>query len=120
METGILYVDDAAALVTGADFHITHDELKDIMNCKGGILEWAAAHNCSFGIKKFQLVDLSQQKIKDGRVLGLATYTRLKLGRETGARYLHYMEVGTISCYSLGKGKLLHLCYTEVGTKVME
>jgi hypothetical protein len=30
-----------------------------------------------------------------GRVPGLATYTRLKVDRETGARYLHYMEVGT-------------------------
>jgi len=52
-------VDDAAVLVTGANFHITHNKLQDIMNCEGGILEWAVAHNCSFGIEKFQLVDLS-------------------------------------------------------------
>ena len=58
-ETGLLYVNDAAALVTGADFHVTHDKLRDIMNHEGGILEWAKAHNCSFGIKKFQFVDLS-------------------------------------------------------------
>ena len=64
-ETGLLYVDDAAALVTGADFHVTHDKLRDIMNREGGILEWAAAHNCSFGIEKFQLVDLSRRKIQD-------------------------------------------------------
>ena len=63
-ETGLLYVNDAAALVTGADFHVTH-KLRDIMNHKGGMLEWAKAHNCSFGIKKFQLVNLSQQKICD-------------------------------------------------------
>jgi hypothetical protein len=40
----------------------------------------------------------------DGRVPGLATYTRLKVGRETGARYLHYTEVGTVSYYSLEMG----------------
>ena len=64
-ETGLLYVNDTAALVTGADFHITHDKLRDIMNHEGGILEWAKTHNCSFRIEKFQLVDLSQQKIWD-------------------------------------------------------
>jgi hypothetical protein len=64
-ETGLLYVDDTSALVTGADFHITHDKLRNIMNREGGILEWAAARNCSFGIEKFQLVDLSRRKIRD-------------------------------------------------------
>jgi len=63
-KTELLYVDDATALVTGADFHITHNKLRDIMNHKGGILEWAKSHNYSFGIK-FQLVDLSQWKIQD-------------------------------------------------------
>ena len=58
-ETGLLYINDAAALVTSADFHVTHNKLRDIMNHKGGILEWAKAHNCSFRIEKFQLVDLS-------------------------------------------------------------
>jgi hypothetical protein len=64
-ETGLLYVDDAAALVTGRDFHITHNKLRDIMNREGGILDWAASHNCSFGIEKFQLVDLSRRKVRD-------------------------------------------------------
>ena len=59
-EVGLLYVDDAAALVTGANFHITHDKLRDIMNREGGILEWAVVHNCSFGIENFKLVDLSR------------------------------------------------------------
>ena len=59
-ETGLLYIDDMAALVTGADFHVTHNKLRDIMNHEGGILEWAKAHNRSFGIKKFQLVNLSR------------------------------------------------------------
>lgn len=64
-ETGLLYVDDTAALVTGINFHTTHEKLKDIMNREGGILEWAATHNCSFGIEKFQLVDLSRQRVRD-------------------------------------------------------
>jgi len=64
-ETGLLYIDNVAALVTGADFHVTHDKLRDIMNHEGGILEWAKAHNYSFRITKFQLVNLSQQKICD-------------------------------------------------------
>jgi hypothetical protein len=55
-----------------------------------------------------------------GRVPGSATYTRLKVNRETGARYLHYMKVGTISYYNLGNRKLLYLYYTEVGMKVRE
>ena len=58
-EIGLLYVDNAAALVTGVNFHSTHEKLRDIMN-REGILEWAATHNCSFVIEKFQLVDLSR------------------------------------------------------------
>ena len=58
-ETGLLYMDNTAALVTGANFHITHEKLRNIMNREGGILEWAVTHNCSFGVEKFQLVDLS-------------------------------------------------------------
>ena len=61
-ETGFLYVDDAAVLVTGDDFSTMHDKLKSIMN---RIMEWAVAHNCSFGLDKFQLLDLSRKKVKD-------------------------------------------------------
>ena len=64
-ETGFLYVDDAAVLVTGDDFSDTHDKLLDVMNREGGILDWAKAHNCSFGVEKFQLLDLSRKKMVD-------------------------------------------------------
>ena len=64
-ETGFLYVDDAAVLVTGDNFDATHDKLKDVMNREGGILDWAASHNCSFGVEKFQLLDLSRKKMAD-------------------------------------------------------
>ena len=64
-ETGFLYVDDTAVLVTGADFNTTHEKLKSVMNREGGIMEWAASHNCTFGLEKFQLLDLSRKKVKD-------------------------------------------------------
>ena len=64
-ETGFLFVDDTAVLVTGVDFGETHGKLKEVMNREGGIMEWAASHNCSFGLEKFQLLDLSRKKVKD-------------------------------------------------------
>jgi ribonuclease HI/exonuclease III len=64
-ETGFLYVDDTAVLVTGKNFSTTHTKLRNVMNRTGGIMEWAVAHNCSFGIDKFQLLDLSRKKVKD-------------------------------------------------------
>jgi ribonuclease HI len=64
-ETGFLYVDDTAVLVTGDSFSSTHDKLKDVMNRTGGITEWAASHNCSFGVENFQLLDLSRKRVKD-------------------------------------------------------
>jgi hypothetical protein len=60
-ETGFLYVDDTAVLVTGDSFRSTHDKL----NRAGGIMEWAVSHNCSFGVEKFQLLDLSRKKVRD-------------------------------------------------------
>jgi hypothetical protein len=35
------------------------------MNWEGGIMDWAASHNCSFGVEKFQLLDLSRKKMVD-------------------------------------------------------
>ena len=64
-ETGFLYVNDAAILVTGGDFDTTHNKLKDIMNREGGIMSWAVSHNCSFGLDKFQLLDMSRRKVAD-------------------------------------------------------
>ena len=77
-ETGFLYVDDAAVLVTGVDFHTTHNKLKDVMN-RGGVMEWAASHNYMFRVEKFQLLDLSRKKIMDpGR-----PHKRIPVPRET-------------------------------------
>ena len=64
-ETGFLYVDDVAVLVTGKNFDDMHDKLKVVMNREGKVTEWATSHNCSFGIEKFQLLDLLQRKIRD-------------------------------------------------------
>ena len=57
-ETGFLFLDDTAILVTGTDFEDTHNKLKDVMTREGGVMEWVAMHNCTFGIENFQLLDL--------------------------------------------------------------
>ena len=64
-ETAFLFIDDTAIPATGPDFDNTHARLKDLMGRKGGVMEWAKTHNCSFGIEKFQLLDLTKWKIKD-------------------------------------------------------
>jgi hypothetical protein len=78
-ETGVLYVEDTAVLVTGDDFRSTHDKLLEVMNREGGIMEWATAHNCSFGLEKFQLLDLSRRKMKDP----LRPHKRISVPRRT-------------------------------------
>ena len=64
-EAGFLFIDDMAILVTGVDFKTTHRKLRDVMLRDGGVMEWARTHNCTFGIEKFQLLDLLRQKRKD-------------------------------------------------------
>ena len=64
-ETGFLFVNDTAILVTGVDFEDTHSKLREVMTREGGVLDWAASHNCEFGMEKFQLLDLTRRKIKD-------------------------------------------------------
>ena len=59
-ETRFLFIDDATILVTGLDFKDMHTKLKDVMAREGGVMEWARMHNSSFGIEKFQLLDLSK------------------------------------------------------------
>ena len=57
----LLFVDDAAIVVTGKNFTKTHTKLRNIMTCPAGILDWATLHNCEFGIAKFQLLDLTKK-----------------------------------------------------------
>ena len=64
-EAGFLFVDDAAILVTGVDFEDTHTKLREVMTREGGVLEWAASHNCKFGMEKFQLLDMTRRKVID-------------------------------------------------------
>jgi len=59
----LLYVDDTAIIVTSADFKEIHEKLRDIMNCSNRVSEWAKIHNCEFGIKKFQLLDITKKLI---------------------------------------------------------
>jgi hypothetical protein len=62
-ERGALFVDDAYVLITGVDFEDTHRKIKKIMERPGGVFDWAADHNCEFGVDKFQLIDLTRKLI---------------------------------------------------------
>ena len=62
-KTALLFVDDAAIIVTDKDFTETHQKLTSIMERDGGIFEWAHTHNCEFGVDKFQLLDFTRKMI---------------------------------------------------------
>lgn len=74
-ETMLLFVDDVALAVSGADFAETHARLKEVMEDDGGIFEWARLHNCSFGVEKFQLLDAASRwrGLQPSLVLGAQT-----------------------------------------------
>jgi hypothetical protein len=62
-ESGVLFVDDNSILAVGKDFHTTHSKLRDMINWEDGINRWAEDHNCTFGVAKYQLCDLSHRRI---------------------------------------------------------
>ena len=62
-EQTLLFVDDAAIIVTGRDFTETHNKLQNIMNRPKGIFAWAKRHNCMLRVNKFQLLDLTKKLI---------------------------------------------------------
>lgn len=45
------------------DYTATHDKLQDIMTWPHGVFDWAALHNCRFGLDKFQLLDFTRKHI---------------------------------------------------------
>ena len=59
----LLFVDDAAVVVTGKDFTETHEKIRSIMNRTNGILDWARLHNCEFGVEKFNLLDFTRKLV---------------------------------------------------------
>jgi hypothetical protein len=61
-EFGALYIDDAYLLTVGHSIEETHHKLQDIMERGGGVLQWAADHNCEFSLEKFQLLDLTRRR----------------------------------------------------------
>jgi ribonuclease HI len=61
----VLFVDDNSILAVGKDFATTHNMIKDMINRPQGINEWARDHNCTFGIKKYQLCDLSWRRVPE-------------------------------------------------------
>ena len=58
----MLYIDDAYILTIGHSITETHEKLHDTMERDGGVFQWAAEHNCGFGIDKFQLLDLTHRR----------------------------------------------------------
>lgn len=62
-EHTLLFVDNAAIIVIGKDFTVTHNKLHRIMNRPNGVFAGAKRHNCTFGMDKFQLLNLSRKLI---------------------------------------------------------
>lgn len=59
----LLFVDNAVIIVCGKNFNETHEKLRNIMECNGGVFDWAKTHNCKFGVEKFQLLNASKKLI---------------------------------------------------------
>lgn len=58
-----LFVDNATIIITGKNFVSTHEKVQDIMTWPNGIFDWAALHNCSFSLNKFQLLDFTKELV---------------------------------------------------------
>ncbi|KAJ6469850.1 hypothetical protein C8R45DRAFT_837008 [Mycena sanguinolenta] len=58
-EHGAKFVDDNTLVTVSTDFHETHCKIRDVVQCPGGVDNWAAQHNAKFGPAKYQLVDMS-------------------------------------------------------------
>lgn len=63
-EDAIAYVDDAILITTGANFHETHEKLKDMMSRASGAMDWAEKHNSRFEYNKLALIDFAHQNKK--------------------------------------------------------
>ncbi|PPR07816.1 hypothetical protein CVT24_002896 [Panaeolus cyanescens] len=63
--TVVAFVDDVGVIATAHDFRTAHKGIKKVMDGRGGIMEWARTHNCTFGMEKFQLIDFSRKKTVD-------------------------------------------------------
>jgi ribonuclease HI len=60
-DSSVLFVDDNSILSIGKSFEDMGNRLRDIFGRAGGINTWAAEHNCTFGIKKYQLCQLTRR-----------------------------------------------------------
>jgi ribonuclease HI len=69
-EQGALFIDDVYILTTGYSLADTHHKLADIMERQQGVFQWAAEHNCEFGVEKFQLVDFTRRRERDPDRMG--------------------------------------------------
>ena len=57
----LLFINNAAVVITGKSLTETHKKLHNVMDRTNGILKWANTHNCKFGIEKFQLLDFTKK-----------------------------------------------------------
>ena len=53
-----VFIDDTTLVKVGDNFEETHEKLQRLMDKQDGMFDWARAHNCTFGIDKFQLLDV--------------------------------------------------------------
>ncbi|KAJ7770097.1 hypothetical protein B0H16DRAFT_1233346, partial [Mycena metata] len=56
-EHGVVFVDDNTLVTIGRTFRITHNKLRDIIERRNGVNQFAATHNALFGPAKYQLLD---------------------------------------------------------------
>ncbi|KAJ3930413.1 MAG: hypothetical protein NXY57DRAFT_867076, partial [Lentinula lateritia] len=61
-EEGFGFMDNVAGMKWATDIDQLHAEIGQMMDKENGPLEWAASHNCQFGVPKFKLVDFNRQR----------------------------------------------------------
>lgn len=61
-EEAFRFMDDIAAMTWGENVEELHEKLGEMMKRSRGVLDWARKHNCSFGMDKFKLVDLTHKR----------------------------------------------------------
>jgi ribonuclease HI len=66
------FIDDAALYAEGKDFAETTATLKDMMERKGGALEWSRSHNSPFEMSKLAVMHFTKSKFKEEQIPALS------------------------------------------------
>jgi hypothetical protein len=67
---GLGFMDDTAYVARGKDFRDANEKLREIMECKGGALEWSREHHVEFELNKTALLGVSRVRIPDPQTKG--------------------------------------------------